>query len=138
MKKMYFLTVLLIAAIVIVFLLFSCDEDELAKEFLSGYGICTEQKPYSAEDFIIPEEFDSYYDSYNMMQMESNLNLSPYKGKRAVRRTYRITNFFKDFDGEVFANVIFVNRRPVAGDINCPTLDGFILPLSYMLTKGTK
>lgn len=138
MKKMYFLTILLIIAIAIVSLLFSRDEDALAREFLSGYGISIESTPYSSESFVIPEEFDSYYDSYNMMQIESGLNLSHHKGKKAIRRTYRIINFPGEAKGEIFANVIFVNNTPVAGDINCPALSGFILPLSYMLTKGTE
>ena len=72
-----------------------------------------------------------------MMQIESGLDLVPHKGEKAVRRTYRITNFSQSAE-EVFANVIFVNNTPVAGDINCPSLSGFILPLSYMLTKGTE
>ena len=136
MKKMYFLTIFIIVIIAVGFLVYSCDDDALAREFLSGYGICIEEKACMEEAFVIPKEFDSVYDSYNMMQIESGLDLIPHQGKKAVRLTYRITNFPEKADGDVFANVIFVNRRPVAGDINCPSLSGFILPLSYMLTKG--
>lgn len=137
MKKMYFLTVVIIAVITAGFLLYSSDADALSREFLSSYGIKI-SGVVATEKFIIPKEFDSHYDSYNMMQIESGLDLTPYKGKQAVRRTYIVTNFPEDTQNTVLANVIFVNRRPVAGDINSPNLSGFILPLSYMLTRVTQ
>lgn len=133
MKKMYFLTLFLIIVITVGFLLFSYDENALSQDFLSSYKIKIDPVPYAKEELLIPEEFDSAYTSYNMLQIESGLDLSPYRGKRAVRNTYIVTNFPEKTDTQVFANVIFVNRRPVAGDINCPSLSGFILPLSFML-----
>lgn len=135
MKKMYFLTLLLIIVITAGFLLFFNDENTLAREFLSSFGIKTQFIPCLTEEFFIPEEFDSAYNSYNLLQTESGLDLLPYRGKKAVRKTFLITNFPEKTESDVFANVIFVNRRPVAGDINCPALSGFILPLSYMLQK---
>lgn len=135
MKKLYILTVLLIIVITATFLLFFTDENTLAREFLSSYGIKIKSSPSLSEEFIIPKEFDSSYTSYNILQIESGLDLSFYAGKKAVRKTYLITNFPEETEADVFANVIFVNRHPVAGDINCPALSGFILPLSYMLQK---
>ena len=133
MKKMYFLTLLLIVIITAGFLLVSNDENVLAVEFLSSYNISVNPKPVSREEFFIPEEFDSAYTSYNLLQIESGLDLFPYRGKKAVRKAYLISDFPGKSDGKVYANVIFSNRRPVAGDINCPSVSGFILPLSYML-----
>ncbi len=125
MKKMYFLTIALIFAITILFLMFSTDIDRINLKFLASYGIHADKEPVSAEMFVIPMEFDGYYQSYNIMQIESGLNLAPHAGKSALKCTYRISGA-----QEIFANVICVNRRPVAGDIVNPAMDGFIIPLS--------
>ncbi len=135
MKKLYFLTIIIILVLVVGFLLFFSDENALNKRFLSQYGILVKEKPYLAEEIEIPLEFDGFYKSYNVLQIESGLNLSPYKGRTAVRYTYEVLNFPDKTIGTVFANVITVNSKPVAGDINCPALSGFILPLSYLLSQ---
>lgn len=132
MKKMYFLTVSIILVITLGFLFLFCDENTLCLHFLSSFDIEAEKKPVSVEELIIPKAFDDTYEAYNLLQVESGLDLSPYRGKKAVRFTYRVTNFPKEGNSEIFANVILVKRRPVAGDIVCPSLDGFILPLSYI------
>lgn len=135
MKKMYLLTVGVIFVLTIGFLLFFCDENVLTKHFLSSYGIEVKDKPYLVEEIEIPSEFDDFYNSYNVLQIESGLSLSPYKGKKATRYTYEVLNFPDQISGIVYANVITVNSKPVAGDINCPALSGFILPLSYLSQK---
>lgn len=135
MKKMYFLTILIIVVITAGFLMFFCDENALCLRFLSSFGIETEKEPASVEELFIPEEFDEAYESYNLLQIESGLDLLPYAGKKAVRFTYMVTNFPEDTDSAIFANVLLVNRRPVAGDIVCPSLNGFVLPLSYIKSQ---
>lgn len=135
MKKLYFLTVMVILAIVAVFLLFFSDENVSNRRFLSRYGIDVKDEPYLIEDIKIPDLFDDYYKEYNVLQIECGLNLSPFKGRNAVRYTYEILNFPDKEIGTVFANIITVNSKPVAGDINCPALSGFILPLSHLLSQ---
>lgn len=134
MKKMYILTLSLIAAITVGFLLFSCDIHQVNKRFLSSYDITIDTNEYREEAFKIPSRFDTVYDNYNLMQLESGLDLSKYKGKYAVRYTYPVLNFPDALPGEIYVNVICINRRPIAGDIMCPALTGFIQPLNF-LTK---
>ncbi len=131
MKKMYFLTISIILILTLGFLFFFCDENTLNRRFLSRYGIEVKENPYLVEEIEIPPQFDEFYDNYNVLQIESGLNLSKYKGKKATRFTYEVLNFPEDTGSTVFANVITVKSKPVAGDINCPALSGFILPLSY-------
>jgi len=114
------------------FLFFHSDENRKNRSFLLDFNIKTEEQPYLTEEITIPEEFDEYYDSYNALQIQSGLSLSGYKGKKAVRYTYIVTNFPDKSCGTVYANVITVNSKPIAGDINCPSLSGFILPLSFL------
>lgn len=135
MKKMYLLTITIILIITLGFLLFYCDENTLNKRFLLRYGISVKEKPYLIEEIEIPLSFDDFYENYNILQIESGLNLSEYKGKKATRYTYEILNFPEDTAGTVYANVITVKSKPVAGDINCPALSGFILPLSYISSQ---
>ena len=134
MKKIYLLTIVIIIVLVVGFLFFFTDENSANKRFLLRYKIEIEEKPYMTEEIEIPRLFDEYYKNYNALQIESGLNLSPYKGKSAVRYTYKVTNFPDKAIDSVYANVITVNSKPVAGDINCPSLAGFILPLSYFLS----
>lgn len=135
MKKLYFLTIIIILIFVLGFLYFFTDENTLNKRFLLRYNIEVKEKPYLIEEIEIPALFDEYYKSYNALQIESGLNLSPHKGKRAVRYTYEMANFPDKNIGTVFVNVITVNSKPVAGDINSPSLSGFILPLSYLISQ---
>jgi len=135
MKKMYFLTISIILILTLGFLFCFCDENALNRRFLSRYEILVKEKPYLIEEVEIPTHFDEYYNNYNILQIESGLNLSRYKGKKAIRYTYEILNFPEDTGCTIFVNVITVNSKPVAGDINCPALSGFILPLSYLLSQ---
>ena len=134
MKKIYAITIIVIFLIVTIFLFFFTDENTANKRFLFSFGIKVEDNPCIAEDFYIPERFDDYYNSYNSLQIESGLSLSPYKGKKATRYTYKVLNF-PDKDVTVFVNVITVYSKPVAGDINSPKLNGFMLPLSYFISQ---
>lgn len=135
MKKIYVITIIFIFLIASAFLFFFTDENTTNKRFLFTFGIKVEEKPYLVEEFVIPEKFDEYYSSYNSLQIESGLTLFPYKGRNAVRYTYKVLNFPELNHLTVYANVITVDSKPVAGDINCPTLDGFLLPLSYFLSQ---
>ena len=128
--KNFLFAILVIIVITIVFLFFSDDINEKNKRFLTGFGLETDANPVSFEEIRIPESFDSVYQDYNAMQIASGFDLSRYKGKKAVRYTYRLLNF--PSGGNVFANVICVKGKPVAGDICCPELSGFILPLNYL------
>ncbi len=134
MKKMYFMAIFLILIISVCFVLFSCDENTVNLRFLSSYGIKASYHPIETEIVEIPKVFDEVYEEYNLLQLESGLDLSPYKGKTAVRYSYKILNPQEDMPNDVRATVICVNRRPVAGDIVSVSISGFILPLNYMLS----
>lgn len=128
--KNFLFAILTISVITIAFLIFSSDIDGKNERFLAQFGLEIDKKPLSFEEIEIPESFDSVYESYNIMQISSGFDLSRYKGKKAVRYTYKILNF--PDNSNVFVNLICIKGKPVAGDICCPALDGFILPLNYL------
>ena len=130
MKKMYFLTLIIILLIAVGFILFSSDADSLNKKFLESYGWQINPIASESEFADIPQEFDSVYSSYNKLQLEAGLDLSPYKGRRAVRYTYTVLNFPGKAKG-IRANVLCVDNIPVGGDIMSVELDGFMQSLVY-------
>ncbi|MBR4723909.1 MAG: DUF4830 domain-containing protein [Clostridia bacterium] len=132
MKKMFFLIVLAITVIAFFFVFFSSDINIINKKFLQEFGIEINPSPVSFEEIIIPKNFDSVYTNYNFLQIQSGLDLLDFAGYSAVRYTYEILNFPQNDGKTVYANVICVGSKPVGGDICCPSLDGFMLPLNYL------
>ena len=137
MKKM-FITVIAIAAITLVFLLFSSDMDLLNRAFLSKFGIKTDSKAVSQEEFVIPFEFDGIFENYNLVQLEAGFDLTDYRGQKAVRYTYKMLNFPETDRENIYANVICVKTRQVGGDICCSDIDGFILPLTFLISENSQ
>ena len=59
------------------------------------------------------------------------MDLTPYKGEKAIRYTYEVLNYPIKTDEMVRANVICVNEKPVAGDIMTVSIHGFMHSLKY-------
>ncbi len=135
MKKMFFLIIISIVLITFFFLFYSSDINVINKSFLSAFSIEIYPEPVTFEEITIPKVFDNIYESYNFLQIQSGFDLSDYKGKNAVRYTYKVLNFPDTEEKEVYANVICIDNTPVGGDIFCPAIDGFMLPLNYLLTN---
>lgn len=83
--------------------------------FLKQFGYEFKPTPIETTDVTIPEEFDSVYEEYNNIQRAQGLNLKKYKGKKATRFTYEITNY--DYDETVLATMIVYKNRIIAGDV---------------------
>lgn len=79
------------------------------------------------KDVIIPSEFDPVYENYNLIQLESGYDLTPYKGCRCVMYTYEILNH--PF-GPVRGNVLTYEGRVIGGDISSVNINGFMQGLS--------
>ena len=133
MKKMiiYVLTVVLILVISVVCIVFAQDNDAVNIEFLKEYGWEVEPECIEREKVEIPKEFDDVYNNYNQIQKRAGLDLSRYKGKKAVRYTYIVTNYPEDVGEPVRANLLCVNGEPVAGDIMTVSINGFMHSLNY-------
>lgn len=129
---MFLIAISVIIAITLLFLFFSSDMDLLNRKFLSEFGIKTEHKSVSSEEIEIPYVFDDVYNNYNLIQIQAGFDLMDYRGKKAIRYTYKIQNFPNDTNGNIYANVICLRNRQIGGDICCVGIDGFILPLNYL------
>ena len=111
----------LICAVAAVFFAVKCiafaDAQKNNIEFLKSYGWEVNAMPIERVEINIPDPFDRVYDNYNLLQLDADLDLSPYKGKECVRYTYLVTNYPEDVGEEVRANVICCDGTPIGGDI---------------------
>lgn len=93
--------------------------------FLKTYGYEVESQPLLIEEVIIPTEFDDEFKTYNDYQKISGFDLSKFKGYRAKKYTYLVTNY-PDTKDEVHANMLIYNGRVIGGDISSSTYGGFV------------
>ena len=109
------------------------DEDSENIEFLSEYGWEVNGECIERERVKIPQDFDEVYNNYNSLQKLAGLDISKYKGEKAIRSTYIVTNFpdAKE-EKEIRANVLSVKGKPIAGDVMTIALDGFMVSLNYL------
>ena len=129
----YFITVMFIVTIGVVCIVFASDEDSKNIEFLGEYGWEVTGDCIEREVVEIPLIFDEVYNNYNSLQKLSGLDMSDYKGKRAIRSTYIVTNFpGRTEEKEIRANVLTVKGKPIAGDVMTVALDGFMYSLNYL------
>ena len=99
------------------------NEDRIA--FLAQFGWEVESTPVEECEVTIPKEFDKIFTGYNEIQKRQGLDLSDYKKKKAVRYTYKVTNY-EGATGTVYANVIVYRNRVIGGDICSADVTGFI------------
>lgn len=129
----YFITVIFIVTIGVFCIVFANDEDSDNIEFLSEYGWEVTGDCIEREKVEIPLIFDEVYNNYNSLQKLSGLDISEYKGEKAVRSTYIVTNFpGNKEEKEIRANVLSVKGKPIAGDVMTVALDGFMYSLNYL------
>ncbi len=127
MKLIKLIPVFVLAAAAFSYTVFSNESDSgKCVGFLSGYGWEVEAKPCGSSDVNIPAVFDEVYKSYNAMQLEAGLDLSPYAGSSGTRYTFLVKNYPVDAGENVYADVLCVNGEPVAGDIMTVSINGFM------------
>ncbi len=136
MLKFHYSFIIVIVLIILISLIFTVygdrDEINIVCEFLEGYGWEVDKKPTDTADVIIPKEFDEVYKNYNKIQEKAQLDLSPYKGMKGIRYTFIVKNYPVDVGETVYANVIVIDSKPVAGDIMTVSLNGFMHSLSEL------
>lgn len=130
MKKMYFIMIVVIAVITLICTVLASEDENIL--FLNQLGWQVEEKYIEKEKITIPNEFDDVYRQYNEIQKRAGFDLEKYKGKRAMRYTYIVTNYPENINDEVRADLIIVGGEVVGGDIMTVALDGFMYPLNFL------
>ena len=117
-----------IAMIVIIIGFHSMDSAKNIEvvEYIESLGWQIEPNSVEISHMRIPSTFDPVFERYNVYQKDAGFDLTAYKGARAVRYSYIILNHTHSESSSVRANVIVVNRKIVAADINSTTNGGFL------------
>jgi len=98
--------------------------------FLVSLGWEVETEPIEDQEVVIPSDFSDVYAKYAELQSRQGFDIRRYCGVKAHRYTYLV----KNYPGEaspVVADIIVYKNRIIAGDIQCPALDGFMQGLEY-------
>ncbi len=98
--------------------------------YLAGWGWEVHPSAVETLDLVLPETLDDAYRSYNDVQAEAGLDLSPYCGKRVKRYTYTVLNYPGSTE-TVQANLYLCGDTVIAGDVMSPGQDGFLHSLAY-------
>lgn len=133
-KSHLFTTVILLSAALIIstiFFLFSADNNINDKniEYIRSFGYEAEPQPTEIAHLTIPKEFDVIYETYNAIEKEAGFDLNEYRGIRATRYTYKITNHPDSDSGLIRANVFVHNGEIIAADLCSLDIGGFMQPL---------
>ena len=128
----FVITVAVIIGLAAMCLILTETQDEKNITFLKKYGWRVEPVCYERVNLTIPKEFDNVYKNYNDLQKNAGLDLENYKGIAAVRYTYAVINFPEKVDDTVYANVLCVEEKIIAGDIMTRPVDGFMVSLNYL------
>ncbi|MBO5037569.1 MAG: DUF4830 domain-containing protein [Clostridia bacterium] len=109
--------------------------NEQRLEYLESFGWTVESEPTETSEIVIPTQFDETYENYNTMQLSQGFDLVSYKGKKATRYSYTVTNYPQSQEDPVYATLIVIDGRIVAGDIASTSLGGFMH--SLVMPKDT-
>ncbi|MDR0859097.1 MAG: DUF4830 domain-containing protein [Oscillospiraceae bacterium] len=94
-------------------------------EYLQSLGWQVEEIPLDMLEVTIPGEFSGAYEEYAKLQTAQGFNLADFAGKRATRYTYRVLNYPTGEEG-IVADIIVCGSKLIAGDIQSPSLGGFM------------
>ena len=92
---------------------------------LNAFGYEVDSHPVLIEEIVIPAEFDEKYEQYNNLQKLSGFDLTKFKGMRAKKYTYRVTNY-SDQSENILANLLVYGDKAIGGDISSANIDGFV------------
>lgn len=104
------------------------DSELSVEEFLKQFDIEIDKSTKQAVNIIIPSEFNQVYESYNALQQSQGLDLNDYKGKKATRYTYNVTNSTGNSD--LICNIIVCENKVIAGDLCTTALNGAMTALT--------
>ena len=102
------------------------NEERVA--YLQSLGWEVQPEPIETLQFLLPEDLEEPYRSYNELQLSQGFDLTNCCGKQVSRCTYTVTNYPDQAEG-VQANLYICEDLPVAGDICSSGAKAFQVPL---------
>ena len=101
---------------------------EDAAAYLRSLGWEVQPEPLEIREIVIPREFTGVYADYINLQEQQGFPIAQYGGMDAVRYSFRILNY-PTGEENIVADLVVCGQAIIAGDIQCPALDGFMTGL---------
>ncbi len=101
---------------------------EEMRTLLEQLGWATEDTPVSVQQTVLPKEFPTVLENYNLLQRQQGFDLLRHAGKRVEIYTFRVLNYPEE--GEVYCTLYIRGGRLVAGDLHAASLNGFMTGLN--------
>lgn len=98
---------------------------EEAAAYLAELGWEVDVSTAQVQTTILPEYFDTTFDTYNELQKEQGFDLMEQAGKEITVYTFQVMNYPNTTD-EVLATLMTCKNKVVGGDIHSAALDGFM------------
>ncbi len=99
-------------------------DNDARVSYLQEFGWMVEETPLVEMEVQIPKEFDGAYQQYNEIQLRQGLDLTKYRGKRAMLYTYTVLDYPTQEEG-VTASLVLYKNRVIAADISAANAEGF-------------
>ena len=107
--------------------------EEERRNYLTSFGWEADEE--TQKEITVPLHFNDVYTNYNAVQQKQGFDLSPYKGKKAVLYTYKITNY--PDNERVVADLIVIDGKIVGADLCDPDADsGFLTEMKKNDTEA--
>ena len=100
------------------------ETEEQRIEVLRSFGIKNAELT-EYDEITIPEDFNSVTEKYNEIQMQTGLDLTPYKGKKAQRFTYSV-----EAENAVCAVLLVNDGKLIGGHLTNRVYGEGVRPLS--------
>ena len=110
------------------------DDAATRLEYIESLGWQVEEGEFM--EVNIPEEFDQIYSAYNDLQVSQGMDLSDYKGQRAMHYSYTIKNYPTGEEGVQLCLVVH-DGKVIAGDVSSPKLESFMHGLEMPKSEST-
>ncbi|MDR1564472.1 MAG: DUF4830 domain-containing protein [Oscillospiraceae bacterium] len=95
-------------------------------QFLKQFGWdLKKDSAAESQEVTIPIEFTNVYVQYNQLQKQQGFDLEKYKGKKATRWIYKVSNYPGEKQN-VYANLLICDGDVIGGDISSTEFDGFM------------
>lgn len=136
-KKIAIVGAILVAAIVVLVLIFSSGHEAASTaaptvtgndarvEFLKGFGWDVAASPTESGQVRIPETSTDVYARYNDLQKSQGYDLSQYAGKTVMRYVYKINNYPGATD-PVLATILVYKNQIIGGDVTDTSAKGVV------------
>lgn len=95
-------------------------------DFISSLGYSADETAAEVKETVIPREFGTVYENYNLLQRSADFDLKPYSGQAVTVYTYSLTE-----SENTRVNLIIFKGEIIGGDVSSTELDGEMLPLIH-------